>query len=240
MAAEKTPKQNVVRLPADIYQSLVAEAERNRIDKPAIQARMFLTERIQRGDLQPLVDISQGKYGPFPARRSDPRINIRLSESEQAEVDVIISLFDGNFSALVQSVLIERYVGDFQYKQSNHATYLCHYDVAWVPIASCITAEMKRKIKAALEAAASEKGFSISEVEVTSDHVRVLVDASPRFSIDSLVKLLMTRSTEIFKMKFPGLESAWNPHYFVSTVGNAAPPEYIRNFAKRAFAGFDD
>jgi len=64
------------------------------------------------------------------------------------------------------------------------------------------------------------------------DHVHLLVEVNPQYSIHRLVRSIKDRSSRLLRQEFPRLKSRlptlWTNFYFVSTVGGA-PLEVIQH-----------
>ena len=96
-----------VRLPEKLHTALTEEALRTGIGQPSVMARMIIVERLNKGDLGPLAKIASTKPHIY---MYDPRISIRLSEANMEKVNsAATEVSGGNFSGLVQAILIERY-----------------------------------------------------------------------------------------------------------------------------------
>ncbi|WP_041533012.1 hypothetical protein [Pelobacter propionicus] len=108
MTQAVTVKPRNIRLPLSIYEKLCDEAQRRGTSKPAVMARMVLVERLGGNiSLDSLVNIASQKISITTA---DPRFSIRLNEDYAKIVDAAMEVVSpGNFSKLVQVVLIERY-----------------------------------------------------------------------------------------------------------------------------------
>ncbi len=108
MTQAVTVKPRNIRLPLGIYEKLCDEAQRRGTSKPAVMARMVLVERLGGNiSLDSLVNIASQKISITTA---DPRFSIRLNEDYAKIVDAAMEVVSpGNFSKLVQVVLIERY-----------------------------------------------------------------------------------------------------------------------------------
>ena len=83
---------------------------------------------------------------------------------------------------------------------------------------------------------ADELHFEILEMEVMPDHVYMLLEVDPQFSIHKAVKRIKGRTSHDLRLEFSWLKSRiptlWTNSYFVSTVGGAplsAVKQYIEN-----------
>jgi len=55
-------------------------------------------------------------------------------------------------------------------------------------------------------------GFRVESLEVVSDHVHVLVSATPQHTIPNMVKMLKGISARKLFLKFPELKKLWGGH----------------------------
>jgi putative transposase len=78
-----------------------------------------------------------------------------------------------------------------------------------------------------------EKGAWLVEMEVTPDHVHLLVEVDPQFGIHKLVKAIKGRSCRVLRQELARLTSKlptlWTNASFVATVGGA-PADVIRRY----------
>jgi len=80
-------------------------------------------------------------------------------------------------------------------------------------------------------------GFRVESLEVVSDHVHVLVSATPQHTIPNMVKMLKGISARKLFLKFPELKKKlwgghlWNPTYFVSTISENTEAQ-VRSISK--------
>lgn len=111
--------------------------------------------------------------------------------------------------------------------------YSCKYHLVWCPkyrrrvLVNGIAAREKEIIIQTVD----ELQGDLIELEITPDHVHLLVEVDPQFGIHRLVKQLKGRSSRLLRQEFPTLKSRlptlWTNSYFVSTVGGA-PLEIIK------------
>ena len=76
----------------------------------------------------------------------------------------------------------------------------------------------------------------IIEMEVTPDHVHLLMEVDPQYGINKAVRHIKGVSSHALRTEFPTLKSRlptlWTNSYFVSTVGGAPSAvikQYIEN-----------
>lgn len=92
------------------------------------------------------------------------------------------------------------------------------------------------RFKEIAQTVADELHFEILEMEVMPDHVYMLLEVDPQFSIHKAVKRIKGRTSHDLRLEFSWLKSRiptlWTNSYFVSTVGGAplsVAKQYIEN-----------
>ena len=124
-----------------------------------------------------------------------------------------------------------------QYKSNRNVVYSCKYHVVWTPKyrRSVLVNGVDERLKVILSELCNEKTCELLAVEVTADHVHLLVEVDPQFGIHTFVKLAKGRSSRILRQEFPWLKSRlptlWTNSYFVSTVGGA-PLSVIKQYVE--------
>lgn len=125
-----------------------------------------------------------------------------------------------------------------KYKSNNNVVYSCKYHVVWCPKyrRKVLVDGVDERLKDICRTVADELKFDIIEMEVTPDHVHLLVEVDPQFGIHKAVKRMKGRSSHDLRIEFPWLKrripTLWTNSYFVSTVGGAplsAVKKYIEN-----------
>ena len=125
-----------------------------------------------------------------------------------------------------------------EYKSNRNIVYSCKYQVVFCP-------KYRRKVlvdgvdvrfKEIAQTVADELHFEILEMEVMPDHVYMLLEVDPQFSIHKAVKRIKGRTSHDLRLEFSWLKSRiptlWTNSYFVSTVGGAplsVAKQYIEN-----------
>ena len=83
--------------------------------------------------------------------------------------------------------------------------------------------------------AASDQGASVDAIDVMSDHVHVLVSASPQVNIPNLIKVMKGNSARSVLLHNPSVKKSlwgghlWNPSYCVVTASDRTE-EMIRSY----------
>lgn len=126
----------------------------------------------------------------------------------------------------------------YGYKSNRNVVYKCHYHVVWCPKyrRSVLHSGVDERLKQVVCEVCAEFDSELVELEIMSDHVRLLVGVDPQFGIHRLVKRIKGRSSRILREEFPWLKSRipslWTNSYFVTTTGGAplaAVKQYIED-----------
>ena len=121
----------------------------------------------------------------------------------------------------------------------SHTTWNCKYHIVFAPKfrRQVIYGKLKSDIGKILRELCKRKGIEIIEAECCKDHVHMLVQIPPKYSVAEIMGYLKGKSSLIIfdrhanlKYKY-GNRHFWCRGYFVDTVGKNAKKieEYIRN-----------
>ena len=121
----------------------------------------------------------------------------------------------------------------------SHTTWNCKYHIVFAPKfrRQVIYGKLKTDIGKILRELCERKGIEIIEAECCKDHVHMLVQIPPKYSVAEIMGYLKGKSSLIIfdrhanlKYKY-GNRHFWCRGYFVDTVGKNAKKieEYIRN-----------
>ena len=121
----------------------------------------------------------------------------------------------------------------------EHTTWRCQYHVVFAPKyrRMVIYRELRTDIGKILRQLCQQKGIEIIEAEACPDHIHMLVEIAPKYSVAEFMGYLKSKSTLMIferhanmKYKF-GNRKFWARGYFVDTVGKneKAIREYIQN-----------
>ena len=124
----------------------------------------------------------------------------------------------------------------------SHSKWNCKYHVVFAPkYRRKIFYETKRlEIGMILRQLCKWKGINIIEAEVCPDHVHMLIEISPKYSVSSIMGYLKGKSSLMIYEKWGNLRykyrnrQFWCRGYYVDTVGKntKAIKEYIANQLK--------
>lgn len=101
-----------------------------------------------------------------------------------------------------------------------------------------LVGSVKSELEELLRSMASQFDMEIKEMEIMSDHVHMLVDAAPKYSISSVMKGFKGVSARMLFMHHPEIKSKlwgghlWQPSYFAATVSDRSK-EQIREYIRR-------
>ena len=127
-------------------------------------------------------------------------------------------------------------------KRTSHAVYDTSYHLVWCPKYRkklFDSEELREPAGEIIREIGDEYGFEILEMEISKDHVHILISFPPSKSIGQVVRILKSISArELFK-RFPQLRKKlwsgelWEDGYFVRTIGDKMTrqtiEQYIRN-----------
>lgn len=119
-----------------------------------------------------------------------------------------------------------------------HTTWNCKYHIVFAPKyrRRVIYGEIRVEIGKIIRILCERKGITIIEAELCPDHVHMLVEIPPKYSVADIVGYIKGKSSLMifdrhanFKYKY-GNRHFWCRGYYVDTVGKNAKKieEYIR------------
>lgn len=111
-------------------------------------------------------------------------------------------------------------------KHGRGYVYAIKYHIVWCVKyrRKVLEGEIADYLKELLEEIAIKYDFKVESLEIVTDHVHVLVSASPQHTIPNIVKYLKGISARKLFLKFPQIKTKlwgghlWNPSYFVGTI----------------------
>ena len=125
------------------------------------------------------------------------------------------------------------------YQSLNHTKWECKYHIVWIP--KCrkkkIYGELRKLLGEVIRELASHRELKILEGHLMVDHIHILIEIPPKYSVAQVVGYIkgksaihIARTYEGRQKNFTG-QNFWARGYFVSTVGldETVIREYIRN-----------
>ena len=127
----------------------------------------------------------------------------------------------------------------------SHTSWRCKYHIVFAPKyrRQVIYRQLRKDIGGILRELCSRKGINIIEAELCPDHVHMLVEIPPKYSISQIMGYLKGKSSLIIfdrhanlKYKY-GNRHFWCRGYYVDTVGRNEKKikEYIQNQLKEDY-----
>ena len=121
------------------------------------------------------------------------------------------------------------------YKSNKNVFYSCKYHVVWCPKyrSKVLTDAVELCLRELIEETCTEQNVEIIEMEIMPDHVHLLLEVDPQYSVHRAIKIIKGKTSRIIRSEFQRirslLPSLWTNSYFVSTVGGA-PLEAIKKY----------
>lgn len=128
-----------------------------------------------------------------------------------------------------------------KYKSNNNIVYSCKYHVVWCPKyrRKVLVGEVETRLRELIVKTCLELNVDIIEMEITPEHVHILLEVDPQFGIHKVVKRIKGITSYELRKEFHSLKTRlptlWTNSYFVSTVGGAplsVIKQYIENQKK--------
>ena len=127
----------------------------------------------------------------------------------------------------------------------SHTKWRCKYHIVFAPKyrRQVIYRQLRKDIGSILRELCSRKGIKIIEAELCPDHIHMLVEIPPKYSISQIMGYLKGKSSLIIfdrhanlKYKY-GNRNFWCRGYYVDTVGRNEKKikEYIQNQLKEDY-----
>ena len=127
----------------------------------------------------------------------------------------------------------------------SHTSWNCKYHIVFAPKyrRQIIYGRIKEDIGKILRDLLTRKGIKIIEAELCPDHIHMLVEIPPKYSVSEIMGYLKGKSSLMIfdrhanlKYKY-GNRNFWCRGYFVDTAGKNAKKiqEYIRNQLKEDY-----
>ena len=121
----------------------------------------------------------------------------------------------------------------------SHTTWNCKYHIVFAPkyTRKVFYGEKRQEIGAILRTLCKWKGVNILEAEVCPDHVHMLIEIPPKYSVSQFMGYLKGKSSLMIYEKWGNIKykyrnrEFWCRGYYVDTVGKNTKKikEYIAN-----------
>ena len=124
-------------------------------------------------------------------------------------------------------------------KRTSHAVYDTSYHLVWCPKYRKKIFErqdIKQRAEQLIGEICTEYGFEIVEMELSIDHVHILVSFAPKHSIGEVVRIIKSISERELFREFRSLKrklwsgQLWEDGYFARTVGDRMTREVVEKY----------
>ena len=124
-------------------------------------------------------------------------------------------------------------------RRTSHAVYDTSYHLVWCPKYRKKIFErgsIKERAEQLIQEIGEEYGFDIIEMEVSVEHVHILLSFPPSRSIGEVVRIIKSVTARQLFREFPSLKQRlwagelWEDGYFARTVGDRMTREVIEKY----------
>ena len=114
-------------------------------------------------------------------------------------------------------------------KRTSHAVYDTSYHLVWCPKYRkkiFDLADLRERAEQLIREICEDYGLDVMDMEVSTDHVHLLLSFPPSRSIGEVVRIIKSKSARGLFREFPGLKKKlwsgelWEDGYFARTVGD--------------------
>ena len=124
-------------------------------------------------------------------------------------------------------------------KRTSHAVYDTSYHLVWCPKSRkkiFEREELRERAGQLIQEISEEYGFDIIEMEVSVEHIHILISFPPRLSIGEVVRIIKRNIGRGMFREFPSLRKRlwagelWEDGYFARTVGDRMTRDVIKKY----------
>ena len=131
-----------------------------------------------------------------------------------------------------------------RYWTGAHTTHNLRYHLVFVPKSKntkyrkrVLQGQVAIRLETLVRQACAVNRWNLEEIAIQPDHVHLLVQVQPKYSVSSVVNVLKGGTSRVLRLDFPDLEehlwgdSFWADGYFAASVGvveGNVVTEYIR------------
>lgn len=136
---------------------------------------------------------------------------------------------------MIEGIHMQAHSDDLHYSRTSVYSLQYHLIIVTKYRQDVLVGSVKQELEALLRSLADQFDMQIEEMKIMSDHVHMLVDASPKHSISSIMKGLKGVSARMLFMHHPEIKQKlwgghlWQPSYFAVTVSERSE-EQIRHY----------
>jgi putative transposase len=124
---------------------------------------------------------------------------------------------------------------------TSNSVYETSYHMVWCPKYRrdiFKPSEIRKRAKELIRAICEEYGFEVEELEVSMDHVHIMLSIPPSRAIGYAIRVIKSISARELFREFPELKrrlwsgQLWEDGYFARTVGSRMTSEVIKKYIK--------
>ena len=124
-------------------------------------------------------------------------------------------------------------------RRTSHAVYDTAYHLVWCPKYRkdlFAQSHLRERCAELFKEIGEEYDFDIEELEVSSNHVHILLSFPPRYSISQVVSTLKSLSARSLFREYPSIKrrlwkgEIWEDGYFARTVGDRMTKQVIEKY----------
>ena len=124
-------------------------------------------------------------------------------------------------------------------KRTSHAVYDTSYHLVWCPKYRKKIFEnhqIREHAEQLIRKICEEYDFEIIEMEISTEHIHILLSFAPKHSIGEVVRIIKSISARELFREFPSLKHSlwsgqlWEDGYFARTVGDRMTRDVIEKY----------
>ena len=126
-----------------------------------------------------------------------------------------------------------------RYGTGAHTKHRLQYHLVWIPKyrKRVLRGKISSRLRQLLYEACRVNSWWISEISIQEDHVHIMVQIPPRYSVAEVVQIFKGGTSRVLRAEYPELEeflwgdSFWADGYFAESVGQVneeVVKKYIR------------
>lgn len=130
-----------------------------------------------------------------------------------------------------------------RYGTGAHTKHRLQYHLVWIPKyrKRVLRGKISSRLRQLLYEACRVNSWWISELSIQEDHIHIMVQIPPRYSVAEVVQVFKGGTSRILRLEYPELEeflwgdSFWADGYFAESVGQVneeVVKKYIRKHRK--------
>jgi putative transposase len=125
-----------------------------------------------------------------------------------------------------------------KYKSNGKFVFSCQYHVIFSPKyrRKVLSNGIDDRLKELILEKQADYGYEILEMEIMPDHVHILIDSDPKYSIHNQIVKIKGYTSRILREEFPSLKTRmpclWTRSCLISSVGSVSlevVKKYIEN-----------